>query len=76
MSTRNISRYHQGPMRGSTCPKCEKNNALARSRVRWYERVQKLLTARRPYRCHFCGERMWLDQDEIQAMGTVVVTRR
>jgi hypothetical protein len=52
-------------MRGSRCPQCERGNALTRSRVRWHERLRKMLSPKRPFRCHHCGVRMWLDPDTL-----------
>jgi hypothetical protein len=42
----------------SLCPKCSSPD-LRRSRVRFYEKPRKWLTARRPYRCGDCHARVW-----------------
>jgi transposase-like protein len=42
------------------CPQCGSASAVHRSAARtWWERWRKLLTQKRPYRCHACGWRGW-----------------
>jgi DNA-directed RNA polymerase subunit RPC12/RpoP len=40
------------------CPRC--GSLAHRSRVRWYERWFKGISARRPYRCGRCEHRLWM----------------
>lgn len=42
------------------CRRCGARD-FHRSRVRWWERPLKVVTARRPYRCHTCGRRGWFE---------------
>jgi hypothetical protein len=42
----------------SRCPRCGSPD-LQRSRVRFYERPRKALSAARPYRCGRCRKRTW-----------------
>jgi uncharacterized protein with PIN domain len=42
----------------SRCPKCGSPD-LQRSRVRFYEKPRKALSAARPYRCESCRKRSW-----------------
>ena len=46
-----------GPMATFPCPLC--GGALLPSRTRWYERVRRFFTPRRPYRCQHCEARSW-----------------
>lgn len=49
--------------RSVTCPRCA-TFSLYRSHARDLgERMRKFVTLRRPYRCHACGWRGWVDQD-------------
>jgi predicted RNA-binding Zn-ribbon protein involved in translation (DUF1610 family) len=41
------------------CPAC-RGYAIYRSKLRGFERVKKIFTDERPYRCHDCGWRGWL----------------
>jgi hypothetical protein len=43
----------------STCPCGRCGGALTRSRTRLHERVLRLFSRRRPYRCGQCGARSW-----------------
>jgi predicted RNA-binding Zn-ribbon protein involved in translation (DUF1610 family) len=42
------------------CPQCH-SYGIYRSRLRGWERVKKYFTIERPYRCHDCGWRGWLE---------------
>jgi predicted RNA-binding Zn-ribbon protein involved in translation (DUF1610 family) len=42
------------------CPACH-CYAIYRSKLRGFEHVKKFFTAERPYRCHDCGWRGWLE---------------
>ena len=51
------------------CPQCG-SVRISRSETRWpVERVRKLFTAHRPYRCRACGWRGW---GEVTREPTVV----
>lgn len=56
--------YHSDDRhRSSACPRCGKMN-LHRSHSRTFgEKLRKLTTLRRPYRCHSCGWRGWVRKD-------------
>ena len=45
------------------CPAC-RGYAIYRSKLRGFERVKKIFTDERPYRCHDCGWRGWLPQSD------------
>jgi predicted RNA-binding Zn-ribbon protein involved in translation (DUF1610 family) len=42
------------------CPACH-SYAIYRSRLHGFERIKKYFTIERPYRCHDCGWRGWLE---------------
>jgi predicted RNA-binding Zn-ribbon protein involved in translation (DUF1610 family) len=42
------------------CPSCH-SYAIYRSKFRGFEVVKKYFTPERPYRCHDCGWRGWLE---------------
>lgn len=42
------------------CPQCH-SYAIYRSRLHGFERIKKYFTIERPYRCHDCGWRGWLE---------------
>ena len=46
------------------CPYCQ-STTVYRSRVRWYERLRKTLSLKRPYRCRGCGRRYWYMRSSI-----------
>ncbi len=49
-----------------TCPKCETNN-VHRSRARGcWESWRRLLTRRRPFRCHNCDWRGWVPDTGVE----------
>jgi hypothetical protein len=52
--------HHSGTVQVSMlrCPRCQSAH-VHRSRLRLYERPFKLVTSRRPHRCHDCGWRGW-----------------
>ena len=50
----------------SSCPKCAKSLHRSRTRSRW-ETFRRLLTGKRPYRCHGCNWRGWRhDMDPVE----------
>ena len=42
------------------CPACH-SYAIYRSKLRGFERLKKFFTNERPYRCHDCNWRGWLE---------------
>ena len=55
------NRYRRHTPEGFNCPQCGTPNSLVRSRVRLVERVRRMFSRKRPYRCPACLYRVWVD---------------
>jgi DNA-directed RNA polymerase subunit RPC12/RpoP len=58
---------------GLRCPAC--GSDLNRSHARWWERLYKIYTTKRPYRCSRCPRRAWFDVPSQSAPGQEIEMR-